>query len=94
MARPTKKEIPTSASFVYNDTSDRWEALTEDVIKAVAGLVILPYDYVSLSYVSSGNGSGEIQTAIFKSGGASGTTVATVTMTYNSDNEIVTITKT
>ena len=59
----------------------------------VRGLVPFPFDYVSLTYVASGNGKGEIETATYKTGGAAGTTVATVTLTYNSDDCIATITR-
>ena len=52
------------------------------------------YDYIALTYVVSGNGAGEIETVIYKDGGLSGTTVATLTIAYNSSNEISSVTKT
>lgn len=57
------------------------------------GLVTQPYDYLSITYVAAGNGAGEIQTVTYKSGGSSGTTVATLTLTYNASNKIATVTK-
>ena len=51
------------------------------------------YDYIALTYVASGNGEGEVETVTYKTGGASGTTVATLTLTYNSDDEVSTVTK-
>lgn len=59
-----------------------------------SGMITESYDYVALTYVAAGNGAGEIETAIYKTGGASGTTVATLTLTYNAADEIATITRT
>jgi len=52
------------------------------------------YDYVALTYVAAGNGAGEVETAIYKTGGSGGSTVATLTLAYNASNEISNITKT
>jgi len=52
------------------------------------------YDYCAITYVAAGNGAGEIETVTYKTGGASGTTVATLTFAYNGDDEISSITKT
>lgn len=48
------------------------------------------FDEVDLTYVASGNGVGEVQTATYK---LAGSTVATLTFTYNSDNKLATVTK-
>lgn len=63
------------------------------LVQDIAGLYIPQHDYVSLTYVASGNGVGEIETVTYKSGGASGTTVAVTTLAYNASNELVSITK-
>jgi len=55
--------------------------------------VIEPYDYIALTYVATGNGAGEIETATYKIDGSSGTTVAVLTLGYNSDNKLSSITK-
>lgn len=47
------------------------------------------YDSFDVAYVASGNGAGEIETITYKQGG---TTVATVTFTYNSDNKVTSAT--
>ena len=60
---------------------------------AMIGFDIPAHDYFTLTYVASGNGKGEIETVIYKTGGAGGTTVATLTLAYNSDDEIENITK-
>jgi len=60
-------------------------------LKKLVGFEIPAYDYIALTYVSSGNGQGEIETVTYKKGGA---TVAVLTLTYNPENEIATITRT
>ena len=48
-------------------------------------LVTQSYDYVSLSYTGD-----NLTGVIFKTGGAGGTTVATVTMTYDANDNLLT----
>ena len=67
---------------------------TEETLQKLVGFDIGEFDYIALTYVSSGNGEGEIETATYKTGGSGGSTVATLTITYNSDDEISSITKT
>jgi len=67
---------------------------TTNPLPITKGFNIPIYDYISLTYVAAGNGAGEIETVIFKINGSGGTTVATLTLTYNSDDEIVTVTQT
>lgn len=59
----------------------------------VANLITQAYDYISLTYVAAGNGAGEIETVTYKTGGAAGTTVATLTLTYDASNRIQDITR-
>ena len=59
----------------------------------VANLITQAYDYISLTYVAAGNGAGEIETVTYKTGGAAGTTVATLTLTYDASNRILDITR-
>ena len=56
--------------------------------------IIENYDYIALTYVSAGDGAGEIETAIYKTGGASGDVVGTLTLAYNSSNKIISVIKT
>lgn len=65
---------------------------TNDFLEAIAGLVTDAYDYISLTYVASGNGAGEIETVTYKTGGSGGTTVATLTLTYDASNNLETVT--
>lgn len=67
---------------------------SQETVSAIAGLVTSAYDYLVITYVAAGNGVGEIETVIFKSGGAGGTTVATLTLAYNASNKLTSVTKT
>ena len=60
---------------------------------SVASLVPEEYDYIALTYVTSGNGTGEIETVTYRSGGASGTVVATLTLTYDASDNLETVTR-
>ena len=69
------------------------EEKQDEIIAAIGGgLVSGAYDYIALTYVAAGDGVGEIETAIYKTGGAGGTTISTITITYNSLDEIATVT--
>jgi hypothetical protein len=62
-------------------------------IVSPSGLIDVEFDYIALTYVAAGNGAGEIETATYKTGGSGGTTVATVTITYDASDRIATVTK-
>ena len=61
---------------------------TEDTLEGIAGFNIPKYDYQSLGYTSD-----NLTTMVFKTGGVSGTTVATLTLAYDGDDNITSITK-
>ena len=63
------------------------------LVQDIAGLYIPQHDYVKLTYVTSGNGIGEIDTITYKVGGASGTTVAVLDLDYDANNKLSTVTK-
>jgi hypothetical protein len=63
-------------------------------LSKLVGFEIPAYDYIALTYVAEGNGVGEIETVVYKSGGSGGDTVATLTLVYNASNKISNITKT
>ena len=67
--------------------------VANNILEAIAGFVTDPYDYVALTYVAAGNGEGQVETATYKSGGSGGTTVATLTLTYDSSHRIADVTK-
>lgn len=63
-------------------------------VTSIAGggtLVSEQFDSEFLTYVPSGNGVGEIATITYK---LAGVTVATLTLTYNSDNKLTSVVKT
>ena len=52
----------------------------------VGSLVPEPHNELSLTYVTSGNGIGEIKTVIYKNNTS---TVATLTLSYNSEDKLI-----
>lgn len=84
----TMLDAPQVTRSVFDETT---QALK---VKAIAGgLVTSQYDYIALTYVPSGNGVGQIQTVTYKTGGSAGTTVATLTLTYDASSNLSTVTK-
>ena len=66
----------------------------EDLNARVAGsLVPETFDYLAITYVASGNGVGEIETVVYKTGGAGGATVATLTLAYDGSNRLSSTTR-
>lgn len=72
----------------YDENNESWKIIN------TGQLVSEEYDYIALTYVSSGNGAGEIETVTYKNGGSSGTTVATLTLTYDSSDRIIAVERT
>jgi hypothetical protein len=62
-------------------------AATKASAASIAGMAIPPNDFISLSYTS-----GNLTGVVYKSGGSSGTTVATLTLAY-SGSDLVSVTK-
>jgi hypothetical protein len=65
---------------VQNDSSNP--------IPTIQGLQIPAHNYVSLGYTGS-----NLTSAVYKTGGAAGTVVATLTLTYDGSNNLTSITK-
>lgn len=86
--------VKNVSGTVINPATEDKQDTTNTALSKLVGFEIPAHDYISLSYVASGDGVGEIETVTYKTGGAGGTTVATLTLTYNTANEIATITKT
>jgi hypothetical protein len=72
-----KVAIPVT---IFDDSGDQ--------INLASGLIQEKYDHISLGYTGS-----DLTTVIYKTGGSSGTTVATLTLTYLA-GVLKTITKT
>jgi hypothetical protein len=62
-------------------------ALIKASAASIAGLSIPANDYISLSYTGS-----NLTTVVYKTGGSSGTTVATLTLAY-SGSDLISVTK-
>ena len=52
------------------------------------------YDSISLTYWTSGNGNGQIETVQYYEGGLSGTLVATLTLNYNASAQLSSVVRT
>lgn len=77
-----KSALPTGASTAANQST------ANTLLGGIAGLVPTAYDYISLSYTGS-----DLTGVVFKTGGSSGTTVATLTLVYSGAN-LISVTKT
>jgi hypothetical protein len=62
-------------------------AATKASAASIAGMAIPANDYISLSYTGA-----NLTSVVYKSGGASGTTVATLTLDY-SGSDLISVTK-
>ena len=81
------------------------DAATETTLSAQASNIALlearlpgslvpeTHDYIATTYVAAGNGIGEIETVTYKTGGAGGSTVATLTLTYDGSNRLSSVTR-
>lgn len=90
MANPKSKAVNKSAIYVWDIPSKTYIALDSGLFNASAGLVTVAYDYIKATYPDTVT---EVYT--FKTGGSSGTTVATVTVVYTDTTKefIDTVTK-
>ena len=75
--------LPTGAA-----TSAKQDTQTT-LLQGIAGMIPSAYDYTSLSYTGS-----NLTGVVFKSGGSGGTTVSTLTLAYDGDNNLTIVTKT
>jgi hypothetical protein len=57
-------------------------------VPVVTGLEIPEHDYISLSYTGS-----NLTGVVYKTGGSGGTTVATLTLTYDGGNNLISVAK-
>lgn len=96
MANPKTKNPIKSGINIWDDTNKEWVASgdIEAAINKLIGFEIGEFNYIALTYVTSGDGIGEIETVVYKTGGAGGTTVATLTLTYDANDKLSTVTKT
>lgn len=74
-------------------SGDRYEeifvrASTDAPLPVFSGLQIPAHDYAALSYTGA-----NLTGVIYKTGGAAGTTVATLTLAYDASNNLISVTK-
>jgi hypothetical protein len=61
---------------------------TEPFGISIRGFAIAEHDYISLSYTGANP-----TTIVYKQGGASGTVVSTLALTYDANGSVLTVTK-
>ena len=57
-------------------------------VSSITGLSIPEHDYISLTYTT-----GNLTGVVYKTGGATGTTVGTLTLAYDGSNNLISVTK-
>ena len=62
--------------------------ITNGYLQTLNSLVPSVYDYISLSYTGS-----NVTTVVYKNGGSGGTTVSTLTLTYDGNDNLTSVTK-
>lgn len=85
---PTIFNLKNSSGTVINPATSDKQDTGNTLLGGIAGLVPTAYDYVSLSYTGD-----NLTGVIFKTGGAGGTTIATLTLAYTGSN-LTSVTKT
>lgn len=92
-------------NLIYNTSTFSWEAATggstpgekveitnfpsSQAVNETSGLVTEEYDYVGLGYTES-----NLTSVVYKTGGASGTVVATLTLGYDESDNLISVTRT
>lgn len=61
------------------------------LVRNVSQLIAVAFDYINVTYVA---GTQDIDTVVYKTGGPSGITVATVTCSYDGDGRLTGVTRT
>jgi hypothetical protein len=92
--------IPASSTQVAGkDGSGNLKPISVDTngnqnVLVMNSLTPVLQDYVAFTIIPSGNGAGQPGTIVYKTGGASGTIVATLGLVYDSNNTLISITRT
>lgn len=88
--------LPTGAATSANQSTGNASLSSIDTeiqdlnARIPAGLVQEDHDNLSITYVTAGNGVGEIETVVYKLGVS---TVATLTLAYDANDKLSTVTK-
>ena len=84
----------TGSSGIENTSDVGINPATEETLQKLVGFELGAFDYIALTYVSGGAADKEIETVTYKTGGVGGSTLATLTLAYDVNNSISSITKT
>ena len=67
---------------------DNGDGTYSEIISALDGMSIPAHDYIGLSYTGD-----NLTGVVYKTGGASGTTVGTLTIAYDESNTMISVTR-
>lgn len=60
-------------------------------VKNIANLITVPFDSITLTYITSGNGAGQVGQVNYYTGGTSGTLVATLVLSYDASSNLISV---
>lgn len=93
----TLASLATEATLATRASEASLSAQAADIslleARLAGSLVPEEFDYQELTYVAAGNGAGEVETVIYKLGGSGGSTVATLTLAYDAQNRVSSVTR-
>lgn len=82
-------EIASLSTIATNTTGSATAANQATMLTRLSGaLVPTAYNEIDLTYITSGNGTGQVGTAVYK---LTGSTVKTLTLTYDASNRLSTV---
>jgi len=81
------------AAAVTNDEKQnivqlRVDPITKALLTTSGGMIMPDYDYIALTYTGS-----NLTQVVYKQGGANGKIVATLTLTYDANNNLISVSK-
>lgn len=81
------KLVDTIGDKVSPATSPRQDTMIAN-LETLNSLVPTKFDYIALGYTGA-----NLTTAVYKLGGASGTTISTLTLAYDGSDNLISVTK-
>ena len=79
---------PTKLKVAGDDSLVSTALATETTLAKIPGLSVPIHDYISLTYTGS-----NLTGVVFKTGGAGGATVGTLTLAYDGSDQLTSVTK-
>jgi len=74
-----------------NFSNDRGHRVDDDaflITRSLASLINFDFDYINITYVTAGDGIGEIETVTYKTGGSGGTVQGVITLGYDVNDKL------